>query len=620
MLSRRDRSRSPNSWGFSKHSKDNGQENNSDMSNTMNSMMMPNMFSQGNMMMGGMYNMMMPNGMMAQTMVPTTGMDMISASGMDMIPQQPMDMQAIASPSVQGGPANMDISMIGGVMVDPSMMGLYSTINTEAMIEKKEIILKHCKLIPPDPGALVPPKRARPPGCRTIFVGGLPDKIRESTVREIFEEYGRIQILRLSKKNFCHIRFDRESCVDAAMAVSGYHIKLTSKDDKDKDEDEVPHAISGRLHVDYALSRDDQNDYERRQRQALRMQQQQMQQLNAQQEALTTTRNMSYNHSPSPPRVQPFCTSAVMQISEKIKSEDQFAATLPTLITWLERGECSKKNATQFYSMLQATNSHIRRLFNEKIMAEEELAQCRERVKNNIEQVINQLEQVAKVFSAATHQRVWDHFTKAQRKNIETWQKMTLEFNALKEEFNEKFYGEDEFNGLINRSGDGNTDEVKQLKKENESLQFELDAYKNEVDVIKAEASQEMEKFKAQFIARQALQGTLDNNPPLPSPVSKPPPPPPPPEDIDAKVLVRDEVDAVCGEAKLIGVMSAFLQVHPQGASLDYVVSYVRALFPAITQATIHHVLQKHSEVFQRTTSGIGANIEHRWKFVAFAS
>jgi len=27
------------------------------------------------------------------------------------------------------------------------------------------------------------------------------------------------------------------------------------------------------------------------------------------------------------------------------------------------------------------------------------------------------------VFSAAGHQKVWDHFTKAQRKNITTWKK-----------------------------------------------------------------------------------------------------------------------------------------------------------------------------------------------------
>lgn len=47
------------------------------------------------------------------------------------------------------------------------------------------------------------------------------------------------------------------------------------------------------------------------------------------------------------------------------------------------------------------------------------------------------------------------------------------------------------------------------LQRENDSLQFQLEAYKNEVDVIKSDAKKEMEKFKAQFIARQALQGAM---------------------------------------------------------------------------------------------------------------
>lgn len=31
--------------------------------------------------------------------------------------------------------------------------------------------------------------------------------------------------------------------------------------------------------------------------------------------------------------------------------------------------------------------------------------------------------QVERVFAAASHKKVWDHFTKAQRKNIEMWKK-----------------------------------------------------------------------------------------------------------------------------------------------------------------------------------------------------
>lgn len=199
---------------------------------------------------------------------------------------------------------------------------------------------------------------------------------------------------------------------------------------------------------------------------------------------------------------------------------------------------------------------------------------------------------------------------------------MNNEFNALKEEFHEKFYNDDgDLNGYGSKmSSDLRNEDVLQLKRENESLQFQLEAYINEVDVIKLDSQKEMEKFKAQFIARQALQGAMEKNPPLPSPIVKPPPPPPLPEEADAVVNLKEVVEAGCGEAKLIGIMSAFLQVHPQGASLDYVVSYVRAIFPHVSQASIHHVLQKHTDVFERSTSGVGANIEHRWSFIAFKS
>ncbi|XP_047503602.1 ecto-NOX disulfide-thiol exchanger 2 isoform X1 [Pieris napi] len=619
MSGRRDRSRSPN------RSRNRIKDNHDgtkimEVPNAINPMMIQNMFPQGNMMMGGMYNMMMQNSMMAGGIMPPPGMEMIPNPGLEIMPQQTMDIQAMGTSAIPNAPANIDMSMMGGVMMDPTVMAMYQNITPNVLQEKKEIVFKHCKLIPPAPGSSEPPKRTRPPGCRTIFVGGLPDKIRESVVRDVFENYGRIQILRLSKKNFCHIRFDRESCVEAAMVISGYRIKLINRDsdmDEDDDDDEAQ-GTNGWLHVDYALSRDDQNEYERRQRQALRVQQQ-MQQLSAQQELADNSMNFQ-PRSPSPVRLQPFSNAAITQLAEKIKSEEAFAPTLPTLISWLERGECSKKNSNQFYSMLQATNSHIRRLFSEKMQAEEELSECKERVKNTIQKVIEQLEQVAKVFMAATHQRVWDHFTKPQRKNIETWQKMTQEFSTLKEEFNEKFFADEnsEYNGFLNKQFCDNNEDLKRLKVENESLQFQLEAYKNEVDVIKADAHKEMEKFKAQFIARQALKGTFDKNPPLPSPVSKPPPPPPLPEEGEARI--KPDVEPQCGEAKLIGVMSAFLQVHPQGASLDYVVSYVRALFPNVSQSAVHDVLQKFPEVFERSTSGVGANIEHKWKFIAFSA
>lgn len=210
----------------------------------------------GNMMMpGGMFpNMMMSNAIMPNSMIPPPGIDIMQGGGMEMLSQPPLDMAGLSGPSMQAAvPPPMDMSMIGGMMMDPSMMSMYPNMGGDiSVVEKKELLLKHCKLSPPSPGTAEPPRRTKPPGCRTIFVGGLPDNIRESVVREIFESYGRIHTLRLSTKNFCHIRFDRESSVDAAMMISGYHLKLF-KDGKEEDEDSK--ANSGWLHVDYALVR-----------------------------------------------------------------------------------------------------------------------------------------------------------------------------------------------------------------------------------------------------------------------------------------------------------------------------------------------------------------------------
>ncbi|KAJ0178355.1 hypothetical protein K1T71_006178 [Dendrolimus kikuchii] len=576
------------------------------------------------MMAGGVFpNMMMPN-MIGSGMMQPAGMEVMGGSAMELVPQTAMDMSSMGASSISNTGTNpMEMGMMGGMLMDPSMMSMYPAMSADMTPthEGKELVFKYCKLLPPEPGKPQPLRRTRPPGCRTIFVGGLPEKIRESIVREIFETYGRIITLRLSKKNFCHIRFDRESSVEAAMVVSGCKLVLTGSKDKDKDEKEEESRLnSGWIHVDYALSRDDQNEYERRQRQALRVQQAQIQEINSQQEIRRRNPEENQRWSPSPPRVMIFSSATVGQVAEKIKSEEHFSSTISTLLAWLERGECSKKTASQFYSMIQSTNSHIRRLFSEKMQAEDELTECKERVRNRIASVIELLEQVAKVFVAATHQRVWDHFTKPQRKNIETWQKMTQEFKTLKEEFNEKF-NDDDYNENNEKKSEVVIEELQDLKRENESLQFQLEAYKNEIDVIKSDTQKEMEKFKAQFIARQALQKNFDRNPPLPEASAKPPTPPPPspPKYSNQKPQIKEVVEAKCGEAKLIGVMSAFLQVHPLGASLDYVVSYVRALFPNITQVTIHHVLQKHSDVFKRTTSGVGVNIEHKWSFIALS-
>lgn len=208
------------------------------------------------------------------------------------------------------------------------------------------------------------------------------------------------------------------------------------------------------------------------------------------------------------------------------------------------------------------------------------------------------------------------------------------------------------------------------MQVENENLIYELEGYKNEAFLARDEAERKFETFKAHFVAQQALQNNtvfhsimqliLANpfykissltrkgmrniftiniciglviktlfysqafpppplpklpkrvEPPLPA---KPQPPPPTPD--DNKIFTSGPL-VPPSEAKLISILTAFLMVHPLGASLDYLVSYVRSMVPNVTQATVHQVLQKYNDVFCCKTSGIGASIEHRWGFNTF--
>lgn len=90
----------------------------------------------------------------------------------------------------------------------------------------------------------------------------------------------------------------------------------------------------------------------------------------------------------------------------------------------------------------------------------------------------------------------------------------------------------------------------------------------------------------------------------------KPRPPPPLPGDTDGS---SSEVEVKASEAKLISLLSAFLIVHPLGATLDYLVSYIKSLAPSVTQSAVQEVLKKYTDVFHRKTTGVGARIEHKW-------
>ncbi|VVD01688.1 unnamed protein product [Leptidea sinapis] len=245
------------------------------------------------------------------------------------------------------------MNMMGGMMpnmIDQNMM----MVNQQQpmLLNNQPIFFSSGLLLPPIPGEQAPLRREKPKGCRTVSVGGLPKTASIDVVGEIFQRFGAIDDVKSPRIGVYLVRYARPESVEQAFALSGFRLKY-----HDQNENEATP-----LFLDYALNQDDRTEYEKAQR----------------------------RREPTPPRVEPFNQSNLSTIAEQIKSEDKFAASAHTLAYWLERGECNKKNANVFYSLIQASNNQIRRLFNEKMQLDEEYQTLKTQIKEKFSHVIHQ--------------------------------------------------------------------------------------------------------------------------------------------------------------------------------------------------------------------------------------
>ncbi|OXB79817.1 UNVERIFIED_CONTAM: hypothetical protein H355_000979, partial [Colinus virginianus] len=71
-------------------------------------------------------------------------------------------------------------------------------------------------------------------------------------------------------------------------------------------------------------------------------------------------------------------------------------------------------------------------------------------------------------------------------------------------------------------------------------------------------------------------------------------------------------------EALLIGIISTFLHVHPFGANIEYLWSYMQQLDSRISANEIEMLLMRLPRMFKQEFTGVGATLEKRWKFCAF--
>ncbi|XP_073520001.1 ecto-NOX disulfide-thiol exchanger 1 [Phyllobates terribilis] len=556
-----------------------------------------------------------------------------------------------------------NLSMMTGITpINPMMagMGLLPPPPTQLPIVKEIIHCKSCTLFPPNPNLPPPSTRERPPGCKTVFVGGLPENSTDEIIQEVFEQCGDITAIRKSKKNFCHIRFSEEFMVDKAIYLSGYRMRLGSSTDK-KD--------SGRLHVDFAQARDDFYEWECKQR------------MLAREERHRRKLEVDELRPPSPPAIMHYSEHEATVLTEKLKDDNKFTEAISVLLTWIERGEVNRRTANQFYSMVQSANSHVRRLMNEKATHEDKMEEAKEIYKTELLGILTQFEQIVAVFNASSRQKAWDHFSKAQRKNIDIWRKHCEELRNAQSEQLMGIRREEEMEMSDDDSCDVPSKKARvedsalaaqayALKEENDSLRWQLDAYRNEVDLLKQDKGhharteesltkdqqlqflqQTMQNMQQQLVA---MQEELNNKKSELEKAKE--------EQTHAHALVnvlkdqlknaKDVADsnnhdylpkengivsvAVFNhdkekdsekqrqalksekEALLIGIISTFLNVHPFGANIEYLWSYLQQLDSRISANEIESLLMRLPRMFKQEFTGVGATLEKRWKFCAF--
>ncbi|XP_062862754.1 ecto-NOX disulfide-thiol exchanger 1 [Trichomycterus rosablanca] len=549
--------------------------------------------------------------------------------------------------------------------INPMMAGISLVppppVQPELPVIKEIIHCKSCTLFPQNPNLPPPSTRERPPGCKTVFVGGLPENASEEIIREVFDQCGEIIAIRKSKKNFCHIRFCEEFMVDKTIYLSGYRMRIGSSTDK-KD--------SGRIHVDFAQARDDLYEWECKQR------------LLAREERHRRKIHEDRLLPPSPPPIMHYSEHEAGLLAEKLKDDSKFTDVIAVLSTWIERGEVNRRTANHFYSMIQSTNSHVRCLMNEKAQHEDEMEQAKEHFKNSLLVILTQFEQIMAVFIAATRQKAWDHFSKAQRKNIDIWRKQCEELrNAHSEEImgirreEEMEMSDDDLEEnpckKVRMDNTALATHSYGLREENDSLRWQLDAYRNEVELLKKDQErvqhpedehghdqqlsllqQSMHSMQQQLLRLQnelkrkelELEQARDEQHYLEGEISR----------LREKLLnSTDSVEgtnltndhsekAVNGtaalyhlqeksnegmmrgplrsekEALLLGVISTFLHVHPFGANIEYLWSYIQRLDAKISASELERLMLRLPNMFKQEFSGVGATLEKRWKFSGF--
>lgn len=187
-------------------------------------------------------------------------------------------------------------------------------------------------LIPANPLDPKPSRREKPPSCKTVFVGSLPDTCNEKNLSDLFSKCGNIVEVRVSRgRNFGHVQFSLESSVDRAMELSGCTVRV---------ENSTSPKDCSKVHVDYAQDKAE----------------------------LDLRRRMRDNE------IMAFNTANATSISTDLHRDDIFCYAAKNVKNWLEKGACDSETSNTFFGLVSSINSHARKVAkNIQLKDEDEL-------------------------------------------------------------------------------------------------------------------------------------------------------------------------------------------------------------------------------------------------------
>ena len=163
--------------------------------------------------------------------------------------------------------------------------------------------------LPDDPPA-APPQEPRPEGCRTVYVGLVPEDCTDTNIHDAFSSCGKIEDIRLNaKKRFCHVQFFREAAIGKAIAYNGYWFRVGPG--------QSPLTVS-RIVMNYAHSRD--KEY------------------------------------------LPFTEQNMRLISQQLKDKKLFDRASFQVKKWVASGHCTPETSAGFFALLSAIGARVKQV------------------------------------------------------------------------------------------------------------------------------------------------------------------------------------------------------------------------------------------------------------------